>query len=162
MGKYKVTEQELLEAAQRGKIAALLEPRAVKARYDKNTKQVVIELNNRCTFSFPVELGQGLQNASDKELSEIELWPTGDALHWESLDADLGVLNLLEGRLGSRKWMENLHEICGIPIGIWPDSQRAMSELGRIGGSVSSEVKAKTSRENGKKGGRPKMREKTA
>ena len=162
MAKHKVTHEELIEATQRGQVAALMEPRALKAWYDQGTKRIVIELNNHSIFSFLPKFAQGLQEASDKELSEVELWPTGDALHWESLDADLGVINLLEGRFGSRQWMENLHKLWGIPIGIWQDPQRAMSELARMGGSVSSELKAKTSRENGKKGGRPKVKKKTA
>lgn len=33
---------------------------------------------------------------------------------------------------------------------------KSAQELGRLGGSVKSDAKAKSSRENGKKGGRPK------
>lgn len=36
---------------------------------------------------------------------------------------------------------------------------QAAVELGRLGGSAKSEKKAKASRENGKKGGRPKSKE---
>jgi hypothetical protein len=34
--------------------------------------------------------------------------PTGSALHWESLDADLGVAQLVPGLFGSKSWMTEL------------------------------------------------------
>ena len=54
---------------------------------------------------------------------------------WEELDSHLSVPGLVAGTFGTKRWM---------------------SELGRKGGSVRSEAKAKSSRENGKLGGRPK------
>jgi hypothetical protein len=58
-------------------------------------------------------------------------------LHWPLLDADLYVPSLIEGAFGSRRWMQ---------------------QIGKLGGSSRSSVKAKSSRENGKRGGRPKVR----
>jgi len=55
-------------------------------------------------------------------------------LHWESLDADLRVPQLVSGLFGSKAWM---------------------TELGRQGGQLRSEAKARASRDNGKLGGRP-------
>ena len=34
--------------------------------------------------------------------------PTGSALHWENLDADLGVPQLVSGLFGSKAWMTEL------------------------------------------------------
>lgn len=41
-----------------------------------------------------------------------------------------------------------------------PQKNPAAVALGKLGGSVKSEAKAKASRENGKKGGRPKKEKK--
>jgi hypothetical protein len=54
-------------------------------------------------------------------------------LHWESLDVDLGVPELVAGLFGSKTWM---------------------SELGRQGGKSKSAAKAQSLKENGKSGGR--------
>jgi hypothetical protein len=56
-------------------------------------------------------------------------------LYWPLLDADLHVPSLLKGILGTRQWMR---------------------ELGKAGGSVRSEKKAQSSKNNGKLGGRPR------
>lgn len=53
----------------------------------------------------------------------------------ERVDADLYVPALIEGVFGSRRWLQ------------------------QIGGSARSAAKAKASRENGKRGGRPKDKE---
>jgi hypothetical protein len=118
-----------------GAQAAGAEPRAAAARYDATTRRIVVDLTNGCTFIFPADRGQGLAGANDAELAEVEVLPGGEALHWETLDADLGVPQLIAGIFGSKLWMR---------------------ELGRRGGSATSESKAAAVRENGKKGGRPR------
>jgi hypothetical protein len=118
-----------------GAQAAAEEPRAVAARYDATTRRIVVDLTNGCTFIFPADRGQGLVGATDAELAQIEVLPGGEALHWETLDADLGVPQLIAGIFGSKLWMR---------------------ELGRRGGSATSDTKAAAVRENGKKGGRPR------
>jgi Protein of unknown function (DUF2442) len=40
-------------------------------------------------MGFPYQLLQGLANGTPEQLAEVEIMPTGSALHWESLDADL-------------------------------------------------------------------------
>ena len=128
------TKAELEAARERGRIADETEPRAVSAWYDEPSGRIFMELKNGCLFAFPAEMGQGLRGATAKQLSAVEILPGGVALHWEELDADLGVPGLVAGVFGSKAWMR---------------------ELGRAGGSVQSEAKARASRENGKKGGRP-------
>ena len=77
----------------------------------------------------PPKLLQGLKNATAAQLAKVELTPLGTGLHWEALDADLSVAGLAAGIFGSKAWM---------------------SELAR---------KAVSSRLNGKRGGRPRLRE---
>ena len=124
---------ELAVAA--GSLAAVEEPRALAARYDAATRRIVVDLTNGCTFIFPADRGQGLEGVSDAELAQVDVLPGGEALHWEQLDADLGVPQLIAGIFGSKLWMR---------------------ELGRRGGSSTSQTKAAAVRENGKKGGRPR------
>ena len=129
------SEEEILAAEERSRIAEETEPRAKSAWYDEASGRIFIELKNECLFAFPARFGQGLQGATPEQLAAVEVWPDGAALHWEELDADLGVAGLVAGVFGSKAWM---------------------SELGRAGGKVQSEAKARASRENGKKGGRPR------
>jgi hypothetical protein len=86
-------------------------------------------------MGFPSQRLQGLENATPKQLAEVEVTPSGYGLHWESLDVDLGVPELVAGLFGSKAWM---------------------SELGRQGGKSKSAAKAQASRDNGKSGGRPR------
>jgi hypothetical protein len=69
-------------------------------------------------------------------LDEIEISPSGFGIHFPKLDADLYMPGLLEGFLGSKKWMA--------------------SRLGQAGGQSRSRMKREASRENGKLGGRPR------
>lgn len=118
-----------------GKALAETEPRAVKAWYAAESERVFIELTNGVMMGFPYQLLQGLANGTPEQLAEVEILPTGSALHWESLDADLSVPQLVSGLFGSKAWM---------------------TELGRYGGKSKSEAKAQASRDNGKRGGRPR------
>ncbi len=79
---------------------------------------------------------EGLQGANASQLSAIEITPSGLGLHFPKLDADLYVPALLEGVLGSKKWMA--------------------SRLGAVGGKRTSVSKKRASRANGKLGGRPR------
>lgn len=119
-------------AVRKGKRA---QPRASRARYRANTGRLEIELANGALFAFPAELVQGLRGARPAELANIEIYAAGTALHWARLDVDYELAALMAGVFGTRAWMR---------------------ELGRIGGSVTSEAKARAARANGKKGGRPR------
>ena len=123
------------KAVEAGSRAKESEPRAVAARYESASRRVVVDLANGCAFMFPVDLAQGLAGADDDSLAEVEVLPGGEGLHWERLDADLGVPQLLAGIMGSRAWMK---------------------ALARRGGQARSEAKSAAARENGKKGGRPR------
>lgn len=59
---------------------------------------------------FSHELGQGSFGASEDDLTNIEITPSGIGLHWETLDVDLTVSSLLQGIYGTKVWMEQLRQ----------------------------------------------------
>ncbi len=127
-----LTDAQLAEAEKRGREAASTEPRASSARYDAKSRRIVVELTNGATFAFPPHLAQGLADASDAELTRVEILGHGYGLHWEALDVDFSVPGLLAGVFGTRSWMA------------------------RHAGRARSEAKAAAARANGAKGGRPR------
>jgi Protein of unknown function (DUF2442) len=110
------------------------EPRAVKSWFD-GIDRIFIELKSGIVMGFPYQCLQGLENATMEQLAEVETTPSGYGLHWEDLDVDLAVPQLVAGIFGSKVWM---------------------SELGRQGGKSTSAAKAQAARDNGKRGGRPR------
>jgi hypothetical protein len=113
-------------------------PKAVSVHYDRKNGQIVIQLSSRVNVSFSPRDAQGLERAKPSQLEEIEISPSGFGIHFPKLDADLYVPGLLEGFLGSRKWMA--------------------ARLGQAGGQSRSQAKRAASRANGKLGGRPRKK----
>jgi hypothetical protein len=127
-----LTDAEIDAALGRGEAARLHEPRAMAARYDRQLARVVVELTNGCTFAFPPRLAQGLENATEDQLAQVEILSKGYGLHWEALDADLSIPGLLAGLFGTRSYMA------------------------RRAGQATSPAKVAAARTNGAKGGRPR------
>ncbi len=127
--------------AARGRAKRRRTIRARSATYDRETGRVVVELTNDCLMAFPADLAEGLRGAEPCRLAEVQVVLDGDALRWESLDADLLVRELGRGVFGSRGWMSEVAR-----------------ELGRRGGRVRSEAKTAAARRNGQMGGRPRKR----
>jgi len=127
-----LTDAQIDAAIERGRTARLTEPRARAARYDGRLGRVIVELTNGCTFAFPPRLAQGLEEATDEQLAEIEILGAGYGLHWEALDADLSIPGLLAGLFGTKAYMA------------------------RQAGQATSPAKAAAARVNGAKGGRPR------
>jgi hypothetical protein len=125
------------EAANRRarKLQAAL-PQAVSAHFDRKSGQLVVRLSSKLTLSFSPRDAQGLERATASQLDPVEISPSGFGLHFPKLDADLYVPGLLEGFLGSRRWMA--------------------ARLGQMGGRSRSGEKKAAARVNGKLGGRPK------
>lgn len=109
--------------------------RAKSARYDRQSGRIVMELTNGCAFAFPASMVPGLTTATPGQIAALDVLPGGSGLVWDELNADIGVPALLLSSFGRRQ---------------------AASELGRIGGSATSPAKARSSRANGAKGGRPR------
>lgn len=137
-------EKQFEEATKRGEETMRTQPHAVAVRYDKKQKRVVIELSNDCVFIFPPGLVEGLTGRTEQELSDVKILGAGFTLEWSKLDHHYSVAGLMQGMFGSKAWM---------------------AELGRKGGSVTSERKAEASRRNGQlggvKGGRPQVNDNT-
>ena len=83
---------------------------AIAAKYDSQHDQIIINFSDRSEFRFSSQLGQGLQNATPEQLAEVEVTPSGQGLHWETLDADLSIPDLLRGVYGTQKWMNELKQ----------------------------------------------------
>ena len=134
-----ISEEELDAQIARAKSAAqesdATEPRAASVRFDRSSELIIISLKNGAFFSFPPTLVQGLGEASPEDLDDVWLDASGSSVHWERLDADFNIAGLVAGVFGTKAWM---------------------SHLGRKGGQTTSPAKAESSRNNGKKGGRPK------
>jgi len=124
------------QANERAKEMQASNPRAVSAYYDRKNKRIVIQLSSELDVSFSPANVQGLERATPSQLGAIEISPSGLGIHFPALDADIYLPALLEGFLGSRKWMA--------------------SRLGQAGGRSRTAAKKAASRANGRLGGRPK------
>lgn len=131
-----ITDEDRIAAENRMQADLKNQPKAVRARYDRRLSRIIISLDSGLDIAFPPRMGQGLENATEDELANIEISPLGDGLHWPAVDADLYIPGLLEGVFGSKRWMA--------------------SQLGASGGRSRSIAKGNASRENGRKGGRPR------
>lgn len=133
-----VTDAELAEAKARWQTERAGRPIPVSVRYDGKSGRIVVDFENGAAFMVPAQALEGLAEATESELAEVELLgETG--LHWESLDIDYTITGLMSGIFGSRSFM---------------DAQRR-------GGLSRSPAKAAASRRNGSKGGRPRKVAKT-
>jgi len=132
-----VVHKEEIEAANERATARLLRtPTATAARYDRRIGRLVIDLSTGLSIVFRPQDAQGLEHTKPEQLTKIEISPSGLGLHFPAIDADIYLPGLLEGFLGSRRWMA--------------------AQLGKAGGSATSHAKTAAVRANGKLGGRPK------
>jgi hypothetical protein len=131
-----ISRKEFLEATRRGKEMQANNPVTTAAYYNRKAKRTVISLSTGIEVMFNPSDVQGLENATPAQLSEIEISPSGFGIHFPKLDADLYVPGILEGVLGSRKWMA--------------------ARLGAAGGRSRSLPKRTAARVNGALGGRPR------
>ena len=136
----KISKDEFEAANRRASARLRKAPHATSARYERKRNRVVIGLSTGIEVAFRPVDAQGLKRAKPHQLLAIQISPSGLGIHFPKLDADLYLPALLEGFLGSKRWMA--------------------AEIGKIGGSASTAAKAAAARRNGKLGGRPrKIRE---
>jgi Protein of unknown function (DUF2442) len=128
--------KEEFEAAKAAERARMRGPQAESAHYDAGRNRVIVRLTTGVELGFAPRDVEGLQDASADDLKAIEVEAFGLGIHFPKLDADLYVPALLEGVLGSKRWMA--------------------AQLGAAGGRTRSAAKTASSRENGRRGGRPR------
>lgn len=129
-----LTDEQIEAAEARGRQARSTEPRAAAARYDRTSGRIILDLTNGCAFAFPARLAEGLGEAGEQDIAQVEILGAGTGLHWETLDLDLSVPDLLNGLFGTR------------------------AHMARLAGQRRSEAKTAAARANGAKGGRPRRR----
>ncbi|UXT56706.1 DUF2442 domain-containing protein [Agrobacterium fabrum] len=128
-----VSDTELAAAKERWQKERAGRPIPVSVRFEAASARVIVDFTNGACFMFPARALEGLQDATAKQLAEVELLgETG--LHWKNLDVDYTIAGLMNGIFGSRTFME----------------------AQRKGGQSRSPAKTAASRANGAKGGRPR------
>jgi hypothetical protein len=132
-----LTTAQFEEARVRGE-ERMRGPRAESAHYDAGRNRIIVRLTTGVEIGFAPRDVEGLQGASADDLRAVEVEAFGLGIHFPTLDADLYVPALLEGLLGSKNWMA--------------------AQLGAAGGRIRTAAKAMASRENGKRGGRPRKK----
>lgn len=125
-------DKQYRAAVKLGKLLDKTEPRAVRAEYDAERGVVMVQLKSGCWFGFPPRMDPWLANGTAEQLAAVEVDPGGAGLHWEELDADISVPGLIFDYLDAPAWWAR-----------WIASR-------------TSAKKAAASRENGRKGGRPR------
>ena len=133
-----VQDADFEAATRRGAQRIKKGPVTVAARYDQQAGRVVIELDSGLEIAFRPQHAQGLETATPADLSEIEISPSGQGLHFPAIDADLYLPALLDGFLGSNAWMA--------------------ARMGQVGGRATTQAKQAAARANGRLGGRPRKK----
>ncbi len=131
-----ISDTTFKAASRRGEARRAALPSVVAVRYDRRISRVVISLSSGLQIAFAPRDVQGLEEARPADLADAEISPSGLGVHFPHLDADIYLPALLEGFLGSQRWLA--------------------AQMGKVGGRVSSDAKAAAARENGKRGGRPR------
>lgn len=128
-----ISDAELAAAKLRWETERALRLISVSVHFESGSGRILVEFTNGAAFMVPARAPQGLEDANDAQLAEVELLgETG--LHWESLDTDYTISGLMNGVFGNKAFME----------------------AQRRGGQSRSPAKIATSRANGAKGGRPR------
>jgi hypothetical protein len=135
------TEIEIEAAIRRGDDALRTEPHARSIQFDPASRRFTMAMTNGTTVSFEVAALPELQGATDVQLAGASLMGQGDTLAWIDLDMHISVEGLIIDLFGGPLWQKALR-----------------AELSRRLARSGSEARTQASRENGRKGGRPKKR----
>lgn len=83
--------EDVIQQAEARMAAERHHAHATDARYDRRTKRVMVRLHSGLELSIPPHLVEGLADATQDALADIELSPSRLGLHWPWLDADLHI-----------------------------------------------------------------------
>lgn len=131
-----INNETVAAANRRGAAKKAAFPAVVAARYDARIERIVLTLDSGLDLAFAPHLAEGFTSVRPGDLDVIEISPSGLGVHFPKIDADIYVPALIEGLLGTKRWMA--------------------AQNGKAGGKAVTEAKAAAARENGKAGGRPK------
>jgi hypothetical protein len=131
-----LTLEQFELANQRARALQSAYPVAVSVHYDRRIARIVIALASGLELALSPKLIQGLEIGRPADFANVEISPSGFGIHFPHLDADIYLPALIDGFLGTRKWLA--------------------AQNGKLGGIKSSDAKKNAARENGKLGGRPK------
>jgi len=143
MNPHQISDAEYAAALAAGQMDAESEIRARAVRYVPDRDAIEIVTNNNAGLLIPRQWIGALQDVPTEDLRKLDIWPDGSAIEIEDRDIHISVHGLLTATLPA----------------ILP-TRVVASVFASRGGQATSEVKRASSRENGRKGGRP--RKKTA
>ena len=85
-------------------------PRVTAVRYDRESKLVVLDLNNGAQFTVPADKLQGVATATEAVRSDVRILGPNWAIEFPKLDEQFTVESLLTGVFGNRQWMTKLNK----------------------------------------------------
>ncbi len=80
-------------------------PAALSAEYNRELDAIVIKVDDGRRLLIPREQMQGLEEATDAQLAQIEIF-AGVDIAWPQLDVDHYLPYLLEGRYATENWTQ--------------------------------------------------------
>ena len=81
-------------------------PAATSAEYNRDFDMIILRLDTGRRLLIPREELQGLENATEAQLSEIEIH-AGVDIAWPQIDVDHYLPHLLEGKYASERWQQS-------------------------------------------------------
>jgi hypothetical protein len=133
------TETDYTEAVAAGRDAAKSEFRAESVSYIPRLDAIEVITQRNGGFVIPRGLVKSLQAVDAEHLAGMTLWPDGSLIEIEALDVHVSVDGMIKAAL---------------PVLV--PRQIAARMFAAAGGAVKSVAKTQSSRQNGKKGGRPR------
>jgi Protein of unknown function (DUF2442) len=104
-GRDLTTEADIEAAMERARNEPPL-PQALSAEYNRELDVVVIKLDNKRRLVIPREEMQGLEDASETQLAQIEIFGGLD-IAWPQLDVDHYLPYLLDGNYATESWKQS-------------------------------------------------------